>query len=121
MPEPIHAGTSPAVVPVRPATRSGPRVLLGLLPLWVLIFFAIATPGFMDPLFANPPSVAGLPAGVFIIAVAMTLMLAGVWLLRRSESDLTTVVAFLFFTIPALALMLIGPALILALTYLAAV
>ena len=32
--------------------------------------------------FSNPPSVAGLPAGIFIIAVAMTLMLAGVWLLR---------------------------------------
>ena len=103
------------------ASRSGARVLLGLLPLWVLIIVTLVAPGFMDPLFANPPSVAGLPAGVFIIAVAMTLMLAGVLLLRWSESDLTTVVAFLFFMIPALALIFIGPALILALTYLPAV
>lgn len=121
VPEPIPAGASSSVVSVRPASRSGGRVLLGLLPLWVLIIVTLVAPGFMDPLFANPPSVAGLPAGVFIIAVAMTLMLAGVLLLRRSESDLTTVVAFLFFTIPALALIFIGPALILALTYLPAV
>ena len=113
VPEPIPAGTSPAVVPVRPASRSGPRVLLGLLPLWVLLTFAVAAPAFMDPLFANPPAIVGLPAGIFIIAVAMTLMLAGVWLLRRTESDLMILLVFLAFTVPAMALILIGPATIL--------
>jgi hypothetical protein len=47
------------------------------------------------------------------------MMLAGVWLLRRTESDLVTALAFLFFTIPAIALILIGPALILILQNLA--
>jgi hypothetical protein len=121
VPEPIPAGTSSAVVSVRTPSRSGPRVLLGLLPLWVLLIFALAAPAFLDPMFANPPAIAGLPAGVLLIVVAITLMLAGVWLLRRSESDLGTVVAFLFFTIPALALILIGPAIILVLTNLAIV
>jgi hypothetical protein len=120
VPEPIPAGTPAAVVPVRPASRFGPRVLLGLVPLWVLIIFALAAPGFMDPLFANPPSVAGLPAGVFIVALAMALMLAGVWLLRRPASDLTILLVFLVFIVPALALILVGPAIILVVTNLAA-
>lgn len=119
VPEPIPAGTSSAIIPVRPGLRSGPRVLLGLLPLWVLLIFAVTAPGFMDPLFSNPPSVAGLPAGIFIIAVAMTLMLAGVWLLRRPASDLATVLAFLLLTIPATVLILVGPATILIIVNLA--
>ena len=98
VPEPIPAGASSPVVPVPPAspfrcTRlSSGSSLCGC----CIIVTLVPHLDFMDPLFANPPSVAGLPAGVFIIAVAMTLMLAGVLLLRRSESDLTTVVAFLF-------------------------
>ena len=85
----------------------------------MLLIFAVTAPGFMDPLFSNPPSVAGLPAGIFIIAVAMTLMLAGVWLLRRPASDLATVLAFLLLTIPATVLILVGPATILIIVNLA--
>lgn len=119
VPEPIPAGASSAIVPVAPSSRSGPRVLLGFMPLWVLLIFAVTAPGFMDPLFANPPSVIGLPAGILIVAVAMLLMLAGVWLLRRPATDLTTVLAFLLFTIPATLLILLGPAVILIIVNLA--
>lgn len=55
----------------------------------------------------------GLPAGAVLVAVAIGLMLAGVWLLRRAESDLATLLVFLLFTIPATAVILVGPAVIL--------
>ena len=115
VPEPIPAGTSRSVVAVEARSRRVPQTLLGLLPLWLLIFFSLAAPGFMDPMFANPPAIAGLPAGVILIAVAFTLMLAGVWLLRRTRSDLASVLALLAFTVPAMALIVFGPATILLL------
>lgn len=115
VPEPIAAGTPSAGVPIEAHSRRAPRIVLGLLPLWVLIFFALAAPGFMDPMFANPPAIAGLPAGVFVLVVAMVLTLAGVLFLRRTRSDLATVLVLLVFTVPAMALILFGPAAILLL------
>lgn len=113
VPEPIAAGTPSAVVPVEAHTRRAPRIVLGLLPLWLLIFFALAAPGFMDPMFANPPAIAGMPAGVFVLVVAMVLTFASLMFLRQTRSDLATVLVFLVFTIPAMALILFGPAAIL--------
>jgi hypothetical protein len=53
------------------------RILLGLLPLWILLIQAIAFPGSIDPVMANPPEVVGLPAGVILIAGALALMALG--------------------------------------------
>lgn len=113
--EPIAAGRSSAVVQVGGSPRRGPRMVLGLLPLWVLIFFLLAAPGFMDPIFANPPAIVGLPAGVFVLAVAIVLTLTGVLSMRSARSDLASLLVLLVFTVPALALILLGPAAILIL------
>lgn len=113
VPEPITAGSSTSHVFVGGPTRRGPRLVIGLLPVWVLIVLSFAAPGFLDPMYANPPAFAGLPAGVVIIAAALVLTIVGVEILRRSESDITTVLVWLLFTVPALAVILLGPAAIL--------
>jgi tight adherence protein B len=46
------------------------------------LLFVIA-PGFMQPMFENPPGIAGLPAGVIILAVGGFFMFIGFMLIRR--------------------------------------
>lgn len=95
--------------------RSGmerPRLILSLMPLWSLAIALVTVPGFMDPMFANPPMAMGLPAGIWILATAMILMGLGVPVIRRA-SPRVALLAFLLLTVPALALLLMGPAMIL--------
>jgi hypothetical protein len=89
------------------------RILLGLLPLWTLLFMLIASPGSMDPLITNRPSVAGLPAGILLVGVALAVMAIGVVALRRASSTRSMLLAFLGLTVPAAAFMVVGPALML--------
>ena len=110
---PIEAGVPPMVTTQGTRGRTGPIVLLGLLPMWVLGFLSVAAPDFTDPLFANPPAIAGLPGGVVGLVIAMVWMLLGLALLRESTSDLVRVAVFVVFTVPATAFVLLGPALVL--------
>jgi glucan phosphoethanolaminetransferase (alkaline phosphatase superfamily) len=89
------------------------RVLLGLLPLWILLILLIVFPGFMDPVGANPPDVAGLPAGIVLVFVALAVMAFGVVALRRASSTRSMLLAFLLLTVPAAAVIFVAPALIL--------
>jgi tight adherence protein B len=52
-----------------------PVILMGLL-------FVLA-PGFMQPLFENPPGIMGLPAGVIILAIGGFFMFIGFMAIRR--------------------------------------
>lgn len=89
------------------------RVLLGLLPLWILLFELIAFPGSMDPIGALPPAVAGLPGGIVLVGAALAVMAIGVVALRRASSTRSTLLAFLGLTVPAAAVVVVAPALIL--------
>ena len=113
VPEPIVAGPATGRILVGGHAKRGPRMVVGLLPVWVLIVFSFAVPGFMDPMYANPPAIAGLPAGVVLIAAAMFLTIVGVEITRRVESDLAVAFVWLLVTMPATALILLGPAAIL--------
>lgn len=113
VPEPVVGGSPTGRVPVGGHARRGPRLVLGLVPVWVLIFVSFAAPGFMDPMYANPPAVAGLPAGVVLIAAALFLTIVGVEVLRRVESNTVAAFVWLLFTVPAIAMVLLGPAAIL--------
>ena len=55
-----------------------PIVLMGLL-------FVIA-PGFMQPMFENPPGIAGLPAGMIVLGVGGLFMFIGFMAIRRIVS-----------------------------------
>jgi tight adherence protein B len=57
--------------------------VVGFLPIGLAGFLFIAAPGFMDPMFANPPAIAGLPAGVIILVFGGVMMFIGFMLIRR--------------------------------------
>ena len=56
--------------------------VVGLLPVGLAGFLFIAAPSFMEPMFANPPAVLGLPAGVVILLVGGFFMFIGFMLIR---------------------------------------
>jgi tight adherence protein B len=57
--------------------------VVGFLPIALAGFLFVAAPGFMDPMFANPPEIAGLPAGVIILCFGGFMMFIGFMLIRR--------------------------------------
>jgi tight adherence protein B len=57
--------------------------VVGFLPIALAGFLFVAAPGFMDPMFANPPAIAGLPAGVIILFFGGFMMFIGFMLIRR--------------------------------------
>ena len=57
--------------------------VVGFLPIGLAGFLFIAAPGFMDPMFANPPAIAGLRAGVVILLFGGFMMFIGFMLIRK--------------------------------------
>ena len=51
--------------------------VVGFLPIGLAGFLFIAAPGFMQPMFANPPGILGLPAGVVILIFGGFMMFIG--------------------------------------------
>ncbi|MHB8459893.1 MAG: type II secretion system F family protein [Candidatus Limnocylindrales bacterium] len=57
--------------------------VVGFLPIGLAGFLFLAAPGFMEPMFKNPPAIIGLPAGVVILAVGGIMMFFGFMIIRR--------------------------------------
>ncbi|MEO5885034.1 MAG: type II secretion system F family protein, partial [Candidatus Limnocylindrales bacterium] len=57
--------------------------VVGFLPIGLAGFLFVAAPGFMEPMFANPPAVLGLPAGVVILIVGGFMMFIGFMFIRK--------------------------------------
>jgi tight adherence protein B len=57
--------------------------VVGFLPIALAGFLFVAAPGFMEPMFANPPAVLGLPAGVVILIFGGFMMFIGFMLIRK--------------------------------------
>jgi tight adherence protein B len=53
------------------------------LPIGLAAFLFVAAPGFMAPMFANPPGILGLPAGMIILAIGGFMMFIGFLIIRR--------------------------------------
>ncbi len=53
------------------------------LPFALAAFIYLAAPQFFDPMFDNPPGIAGLPAGVIILAFGVFMMFLGFLSIRR--------------------------------------
>ncbi len=57
--------------------------VVGFLPIALAGFLFLAAPNFMEPMFLNPPSVLGLPAGVVILIFGGFMMFIGFMLIRK--------------------------------------
>ncbi len=53
------------------------------LPFSLAGFIYLAAPTFFDPMFINPPGIAGLPAGVIILAVGIFMMFIGFMFIQK--------------------------------------
>lgn len=99
------------------APRRGDSRVLGYLatsaPIILFVFLRIAAPVFFDPLFQNPPAFAGLPLGIVIMAVVFAWTLLGILIVNRTMTSTGVVVALLVFTLPAIFVMLLTPAIVL--------
>lgn len=113
VPQPVDMPAT-ATLTDRPAMNRAPRVLIGLLPLWVLLFLLVVARNFMAPLLMNPPETFGLPGGLVILAITLAVMAIGVVILSRTSSTKAAIVALLGFTAPSVILLIMAPALILA-------
>jgi hypothetical protein len=82
-------------------------------PLILMAVLLLLARGFLDPLFDNPPGIAGLPAGLvglFVVAVWASIGLAVAWFTRSVAGVL---IGFVLFALPALTAILFLPAVIL--------
>jgi hypothetical protein len=83
------------------------------LPFVLIVVAQLLAPGFMEPIFANPPDILGLPAGVVLLfAVAIWAALAFV-VIRAFRSGLGIALGLLVFTVPSIAAIHYLPATIL--------
>ena len=57
--------------------------VVGFLPIGLAGFLFIAAPGFMEPMFDNPPEILGLPAGVVILIFGGFMMFMGFMFIRK--------------------------------------
>jgi tight adherence protein B len=57
--------------------------VVGFLPIGLAGFLFIVAPGFMKPMFDNPPEILGLPAGVVILIFGGFMMFMGFMFIRR--------------------------------------
>jgi tight adherence protein B len=57
--------------------------VVAFLPISLAGFLFVAAPGFMEPMFANPPAVLGLPAGVIVLCFGGFMMFIGFMFIRK--------------------------------------
>jgi hypothetical protein len=89
------------------------------LPIILIVVLMVAAPGFIDPLFANPPAIAGLPAGVVFLFVSLVWAVLGILVARGARSITRVALAVAVFTMPACMAIILGPAVILIIQNLA--
>jgi tight adherence protein B len=53
------------------------------MPIGLMGLLFVIAPGFMQPMFENPPGIAGLPAGMIVLAVGGFFMFIGFMAIRR--------------------------------------
>jgi hypothetical protein len=113
VPQPVDAPSASLAADRIPDQRL--RVLLGLLPLWIILVLVVAAPGFMDPIFSKPPEAFGLPGGVVFLGCALAVMAVGVVVLWRTTSRAAAILALACLTLPAVVLSVLAPAIVLIL------
>jgi hypothetical protein len=110
----VADGSPVFLVQVRPRSpTSTPRLLIALMPVWVFIAQAVVAPNAIEPMYANPPAVYGLPAGLVLLAFSFVLMALGVIVMTRTTSRKSAICAVAFLTAPSTAIAVLAPTIIL--------
>ena len=76
--------------------------LIACLPFVVLVILIVIAPTFLDPIFANPPSLFGLPAGMVVLALGIVWGAMAFVVIWATSSRAGVFAAQLLFTMPAL-------------------
>jgi hypothetical protein len=98
--------------PAVPADRLRPLALAISLAPFIALAIGAGT-AFLEPMFSNPPGLLGIPAGIAILGVAVVLGGLGVAAVARRATVQARLLALAGLTVPALLLVLLGPAVIL--------
>ena len=96
--------------------RTGPLRLgyaIASLPFVLIVVALLVAPGFMEPIFSNPPDILGLPAGIVVLFVAAVWASLAFVVIRAVRSRLGVALAVLVFTIPSIIAIIYLPATIL--------
>ena len=115
--QPVESADTSATVARSPLLPGASIFATVPMILWAAL--AAFAPGFVDPVFMNPPAMLGLPAGVVIIAFAMAIAFLGWVVIRRARTVGVVLATLLFLTIPAMLLLLLTPVLVLIVVNLA--
>lgn len=105
--------SQPVPKPARP-WRSDPITRVSALAPFALAFYIdfIQRPTF-GGIFAKPPELVGLPAGMWLQISLLSWAAVGAWIVWTTRSRLKSALALLLFTVPALFGIMLGPAVIL--------
>jgi tight adherence protein B len=57
--------------------------VVAFMPIGLVVALSVMAPGFMKPMFEQPPGILGLPAGEIILTAGGVMMLTGFILIRR--------------------------------------
>ncbi|HJP89522.1 MAG TPA: type II secretion system F family protein [Candidatus Limnocylindrales bacterium] len=57
--------------------------VVGFLPFGLAFFIYLAAPSFFNPMFAKPPELIGIPAGIWLLGIAVLAMGAGFMFIRK--------------------------------------
>ena len=83
------------------------------LPFILIVVSQLLAPGFLEPIFANPPDILGLPAGVVVLFVVAIWALLAFVAIRELRSGWGVALGVIVFTIPSMVAIILLPATIL--------
>jgi hypothetical protein len=110
-PERVRAGPSARPLPLA-------SIFIALLPVWLFLFLLVVAPAFLSPLRLNPPSMLGLPLGAVLVAAGLAWSVLGATVIATTTSWAVRLFASVVFTLPALFVVILAPAVVLILSHL---
>jgi hypothetical protein len=102
-PEPVRAAP-----PARPFPLAS--ILIALLPVWLFLVLLVIAPSFVNAIYLDPPAMLGVPFGVVLVAAGLAWCLLGAIVIATSSSNAIRLIASVVFTLPAMFVVILGPA-----------
>lgn len=110
------ASSQPAAPTVAKVWRPSPlSKVFAFTPLWVLIITYFTAPTYFGPMISRYQEHIGFLLGAAMLAIEMSWMLIGAYLLWGARSLLTEALVYVVFTIPTTIAVILSPAIVLIL------